>query len=619
MDGVNDVNRESQSTTYRELKTVLFADVAEYSRLVESNEDLTHLNLCTRFSLISNLIRHHNGVIHRTEGDSVLATFSAATSALQCAIDIQSASCEQNNNLGSGNNLSFRIGINCGEVLIDNGEAYGNCVNVAKRLESLAKPGEIIFSETYFDHVHRTLPYNYKYLGKHHLKNLKQKVKVYSLANHSKPSTAAFTSRISFTLNDSFLPVSALATAVFFSFFIAYYLDFNHYLVEENNLPVYLDNTVQSSNRAEFISHYGNSFHTANENIIHVDNINKDVISEPTADFETYEVIQNELIGKYEEQNKLLSSFEKQNNKLLSQQKVMAENFLRIEKELATKKELVDSYSTKNNILIEANKTLLTKLDEVVSHQTLSTFENLYAEYKPVRQQIIDIIELQPEAPESEDDKLNCSIYSNEAVQPHALDGSKGAVREELHCVETKNEHAPIPQSQLSHPTRYKKELSPKEKKLVIYAYVPTPPHQTSVTTKSINKSIVELYKKALSNSSLQSYKTNFILLSPPTSGQNFAELDAEHCNVYDANYVASFRVNNHQSHSSWPESSELVIHNCDTDASSKRNTRYLLSDSWNDNGNLYLTPSTLDSFNVQVNSIVELALNHSPIPELEL
>jgi len=161
---MSSVNGAPQGTTYRELKTVLFADVAGYARLTESNEELTHSNLCARYSLISNLVDHHNGVIHRTEGDSVLATFTSATSALQCAVDIQNTSSEQNQDLLDEEHLCFRIGINCGEVLIDNDEAFGNCVNIAKRLESLAAPGEIVFSKALFTHVHRTLPYKYKSL-----------------------------------------------------------------------------------------------------------------------------------------------------------------------------------------------------------------------------------------------------------------------------------------------------------------------------------------------------------------------------------------------------------------------------------------------------------------------
>ena len=615
---MSSMNGAPQKTTYRKLKTVLFADVAGYGRLTEANEELTHSNLCARFSLISKLIHHHNGVIHRTEGDSVLATFSAATSALQCAIDIQAASSEQNNCLNDGESLNFRIGINCGEVLIDSGEAFGNCVNIAKRLESIAKPGEVIFSETFFTHVHYTLPYKYKYLGKRHLKNLSQSIKVYSIQQPIKPSSTDYAAMLSYRTKNHFLPASALALSIIFSLFLAFDLDFRTIQTKKNDAIAFSDAVTQKANEVELVSYNKDILAINTPSINHI-NQNHKSIYKSQAKFNTYEDIQNKLVSKYEKQAKLLASFEKQNKKLLSQQTIMAENFLRIEKKLAAKQALIESYNKKNNILIEANRTLLTKLDNVISQQPLHTYENLYVEYNPVRQQIIDIIESRPEVPDPTENKLNCSIYSNEAAKPHTPDGAKGTVREELQCVETKNEHVPIPQSKLAEPTRYKKELIPKEKKVVIYAYVPKFPHQTLSTTNLINKSIVKLYKNALSSSSLQSYKTNFVLLSPPVTGNKLADLDIEHCNVYKADYVASVRVNNSQTNSNLPVSSALVIHNCNTGSFSKRNTRHLLSDWWNDDGSLYLTPSTLDSFNVQVNSIVELALNQLPPTELEL
>jgi len=602
------VNGASHGTTYRELKTVLFADVAGYARLTESNEELTHTNLCTRFSLISSLVHHHNGVIHRTEGDSVLASFPAATSALQCAVDIQNASSEHNSNLDSSANLSFRIGINCGEVLLDEGEAFGNCVNIAKRLESIAKPGEIIFSETFFNHVHHTLPYNYKYLGRKHLKNIKRSLKLYSihLSKNSQPSNALF--KLSDKFSNTFSPLSIFTIAVAF-------LLFSNNLSLGDIQPVVYHHT-QATNTNVITDHTeNNEFTTKSKKAFEYERL----IVKTKAKLDAYDDLKIRLMGKYEEQTKLLKDLERNNKNLLRQNNLMAEDLSHIKNKLHSKESLLDSYSKENSSLIEANKNLLTKLDHVVTSQSLNTYENLYAEYNPVRQQIIDIIESKPKSIAEKDNKLKCTLYTNEAAKPQTIERTKGSVREELQCRETGIESAPIPQSKIAEPSGYNNDLTPKEKKVVIYAHIPSLPHNTANITKSINKNIVQLYKKALSLSSLQSYKTKFVLLSPPSNGNNLTDIDTENCNLYKADFVASVRLNSPTNYSSPLTTSALVIHDCGTESSAKKNTRYLLSDSWKSNGELYLTPAILDAFNLQVNSVVELALNHHTFSEPRL
>lgn len=590
------MNGTPQGTTHRELKTVLFADVAGYARLTESNEELTHSNLCDRFSLISSLIRHHNGVIHRTEGDSILATFPAATHALQCAVDIQTASSEQNNNIDNEISLRFRIGINCGEVLLDKGEAFGNCVNIAKRLEAIAKPGEIVFSETLFSHVHRILPYKYRYLGKKHLKNLKKRLKIYSIRLAQETQSINFLSAIKHKICGNISPAPALTIAVALLLF-------------SNNL------SFGGIQRGQF-----NALDISNTTSSPKDDINikERLIVEAHAKFDAYDLINNNLSEKYSEQAILLAELEENYKKILRKKNNMAEKLLEIENKLYTKEKIINEYSHENDALIEANTELITKLDKVVSKQALRTYKDLYAEYNPVRQQIIGIIESQSKSHVLSENIPNCSIYTNEAVKPHSPESAKGAIRAELQCQKILNENVPIPPSKIAEPTIYRKELVPKEKKVIIYAHIPSLPHQTVKVTKAINKNIVELYKNALSHSSLQSYKTDFVLLSPPANGNNLTNIDTEHCEVYGADYIASVRLNS-ASNYNLPRSSALVIHNCKTESSAKRNTRHLLSDSWKSNGELYLTPSTLDSFNLQVHSIVDLALNKHPNLELEL
>jgi len=417
----------------------------------------------------------------------------------------------------------------------------------------------------------------------------------------------------------SLLPISAFVASATFALILALQLDIKYFLYGGNSIADTAETIDYQSMQSGLLNQANEQEPFSNiETITLASNAqNELLIYEAQAKFDAYEEAQNQLAKKYDLQKKLLSDFEKQNQILLTQQKEMNENFAHFEKELTTKNSLINNYANKNYALINANRALLSRLDEVISKQALSTYENLYAEYNPVRQQIIDIIESQPQELEAAQNIPNCSIYTNEAVKPHSLFDTKGSTREELQCTTSTNEHAPIPQSKLSEPKKYKKELTPKEKKVIIYAYIPKLPHQTSKNNNSINKNIVELYKKALSNSALQSYKTNFVLLSSPTNDKNLASLDSEHCSVYEADYVASVRLN--KSPTNWQPSSSLVVHDCATEKIVKRDTRYLLSDSWNEHGVIYLTPSTLDSFNLQVHSIVDLTLNKLSDKELKL
>lgn len=227
-------------TTYRQLKTILCADVSEYSKLMETNEQRTHTHLCARLSLIANLIDHYNGVTLRTEGDSVLASFDDATDALQCAIKIQIASAEQNKTLRQQEQLWLRIGINSGNAIIDNGEVFGNCVNIAARLESIAKPGGIVISESVFNFVENLLFYDYTYLGSHRLKNIVTPIKLYRVPLETEKINE-YSSFFITHLNKYYLKPSA-AIAVSFSFVL-----FVSLLIQNNQTNITKDNTGYTS------------------------------------------------------------------------------------------------------------------------------------------------------------------------------------------------------------------------------------------------------------------------------------------------------------------------------------------------------------------------------------
>ena len=115
-------------------------------------------------------------------GDAVLADFTTVSDALNCAVAVQKAIKERNEAIPEGKRVQFRIGLNLGEVIVDRGEVYGNGVNVAARLETLAEPGGICVSGNVVDAVGAKLPLRYEYLGEHRVKNIDKPVRAYRVA-----------------------------------------------------------------------------------------------------------------------------------------------------------------------------------------------------------------------------------------------------------------------------------------------------------------------------------------------------------------------------------------------------------------------------------------------------
>ena len=147
------------------LAAILYADVAGYSRLTGDDEDGTHRTLIAYLDAFAAAIRSHHGTVKHYAGDAVLADFSTVSDALSCAVAIQRELKARNNALPESKRVQFRIGVNLGEV-------YGNAVNVAARLETLAEPGGICVSSTVVDAGGAKLPLTYEYLGEHTVKNI---------------------------------------------------------------------------------------------------------------------------------------------------------------------------------------------------------------------------------------------------------------------------------------------------------------------------------------------------------------------------------------------------------------------------------------------------------------
>ncbi len=163
----------------RRLATILAADVVGYSRLMEADEEATARTLGTYREIIEGLAASHHGRVFGSAGDSVIAEFASPVEAVRCAVDIQCAIENRNAELPDERHMQFRVGVNLGDVMVDGDNLLGDGVNVAARLEGLSDPGGIRISGTVFDQVEGKLDLSFDDLGKHQVKNIAKRVRVY--------------------------------------------------------------------------------------------------------------------------------------------------------------------------------------------------------------------------------------------------------------------------------------------------------------------------------------------------------------------------------------------------------------------------------------------------------
>jgi adenylate cyclase len=158
--------------TARRLVAIFAADVEGFSRLMRNDEVATLRDLTERRRILEGLITSHRGRIANTAGDSVLAEFSSAVDAVQCAVEAQSASAEANRQMSPERHIKFRIGVHVGDVMVKAGDLFGDGVNIAARLQSSAAAEGISISAATYDHVRKVLPLTFVDLGMQSLKNI---------------------------------------------------------------------------------------------------------------------------------------------------------------------------------------------------------------------------------------------------------------------------------------------------------------------------------------------------------------------------------------------------------------------------------------------------------------
>jgi adenylate cyclase len=177
----------------RKLAAILAADVVGYSRLAGSDEDRTLARLrALRSDLIDPTIAVHNGRVVKRTGDGSLVEFRSVVDAVRCAVEVQNGMVERNAGLPPERRIEFRVGIHLGDVVEESdGDLMGDGVNIAARLEGIAKPGAICLSEDAYRQVKARLDLAVSDLGPTKLKNIAEPVRVYSLdvAPQAEPGT----------------------------------------------------------------------------------------------------------------------------------------------------------------------------------------------------------------------------------------------------------------------------------------------------------------------------------------------------------------------------------------------------------------------------------------------
>jgi len=156
----------------RRLAAILAADVAGYSRLMGEDEEGTLAGLkAHRRAVFDPKITEHRGRIVKTTGDGTLVEFASVVDAVRCAVDIQREMAERNADVPAELRIEFRVGLNVGDIIIDDKDIYGDGVNIAARLESLAAPGGICVSRAVRDQVRDKLDFSFEDMGEQQVKN----------------------------------------------------------------------------------------------------------------------------------------------------------------------------------------------------------------------------------------------------------------------------------------------------------------------------------------------------------------------------------------------------------------------------------------------------------------
>ncbi len=175
----------------RRLAAIFAADVEGYSRLMGTDEVATLHALTARREILDGLIATHGGRIANTAGDSVLAEFGSAVDAVRCAMEAQVALAKANSILPETRHINFRIGVHVGDVMVRAGDLFGDGVNIAARLQTLARAGGLCISGVTYDQVRKILPLSFTDLGTQIVKNIEEPIRAYEVKAQGEAASSA--------------------------------------------------------------------------------------------------------------------------------------------------------------------------------------------------------------------------------------------------------------------------------------------------------------------------------------------------------------------------------------------------------------------------------------------
>src|SRR5499427_2616753 len=182
------MNAEGRNRPERRLTAILAADVAGYSRLIGVDEEGTLARLrAIRAEVIDPAIAAHRGRLVKTTGDGLLVEFGSVVNSLRCATEAQQAIAGRNTGVAEAERIELRIGVHQGDIVVEDGDIFGDGVNVAARLEALADPGGICVSARVQEDAAGKLDLAFSDIGEHSLKNIARPIRVYRVAGDIAP------------------------------------------------------------------------------------------------------------------------------------------------------------------------------------------------------------------------------------------------------------------------------------------------------------------------------------------------------------------------------------------------------------------------------------------------
>lgn len=165
----------------RKISAILSADAVGYSRLMEADEETTVRTMESYRDTISSIVQQHNGRVVDSSGDNILSEFPSVVESVKCAVEIQHVIKAKNAVIPEARRMGFRIGIHLGDVIEENGRIYGDGVNIAARIESLADSDGICISRMAYDQILSKLALGYEDIGEHSVKNIERLIQVYRI------------------------------------------------------------------------------------------------------------------------------------------------------------------------------------------------------------------------------------------------------------------------------------------------------------------------------------------------------------------------------------------------------------------------------------------------------